>query len=164
MRRRNSLIANRTRQNQGYVPNSQSDQGTSNGGFDNNNPRVWTTTAYPPPSYDNIYESSLPINPLPDYNSSLNNLVKKTDLRKNEQTNTQQAVPTSNSDSYSVTFSHPDEMVTITNPNFNMNDVTSDGSTGGDSSTDSAHSISVDDLQIVGKKGVVSGGVPDEKI
>ncbi len=153
MRRRNNLIANRSRQNQGYVPNIQTEQGVNNGGFENN-PRVWTT-AYPPPSYDNIYESSLPINPLPDYNSSLNNLVKKKDQQKTDRTDTEE-VPLSNIESNSVVFSNPDQMVTINNPNFNMNNVNVD-IIGADNVTNSTTLINENDLNTVGKKGKING-------
>ncbi len=170
------LMADRARQSQGYQPNSQADQGNNNNGFDTQS-RVWTTTAYPPPSYDNIYESSLPINPLPDYDSSLNNLAKKgktPDQQKIEQPDTEsirqrpvlaaQAQSMPNADSYSVTFSNPDEMVTITNNNFNLNAAVSDASNANLSSNDSSHTISVDDLQIADKAAVINGQLLNERM
>lgn len=92
MRRRNILMAERSRHNnQGYTPT-----------LPHNNNAIWTTTA--PPSYENIYESSLPINPLPDYDSSLTKLTKDQNIAKQ---------PTA--DSYSVSFSNEGEVASITN-------------------------------------------------
>lgn len=110
-RRRNMFWAQRTRQNQGYVPNSNS-EGSDDSGQNNG---VWTT-AYPPPSYENIYENSLPINPLPDYNTTLKNDSKKnndnTALTENE------TPVTTTSEPPNVLYQNPGEIVTISNPAF----------------------------------------------
>lgn len=91
---------------------------------------IWTT-AYPPPSYDNIYENSLPVNPLPDYDSTLNNNQIK-DEKKDEPIDA-----TENPEPYnSVMFANRDEIVTIVNPTFSPDDVIADSINDDDSNSD----------------------------
>lgn len=124
LRRRNNIIARRARANQGYVPNSNSENminSSSSGG-------IWTT-AYPPPSYDNIYENSLPVNPLPDYDSTLNNQIK--DEKKDEPIDAESPEPYN-----SVMFANRDEIVTIVNPAFSSDAVVADSINDNDSISD----------------------------
>lgn len=160
MRRRNHYMAQRARHaNRGYVPNSHSEDnnGDGNGG-------IWTT-AYPPPSYDNIYENSVPINPLPDYNSTLTNQTKET---KNGEMKTEPILADQNveipTDSYNVAYTNRDEIVTIVNPGFNPNEnepnhsnVTTSNNNNSNDNTDNINTvsdpISVENLQIVKQDG-----------
>lgn len=119
-------MARRARANQGYVPNSNSENMINSPG----NGGIWTT-AYPPPSYDNIYENSLPVNPLPDYDSTLNtNQIK--DEKKDEPIDATEIPEPYNS----VMFANRDEIVTIVNPTFSPNDVIADSFNGDDSNSD----------------------------
>ena len=61
MRRQHRLSAQNSRHSNGLM--------SQNAGEVNAN-GVWTTTQYAPPAYENIYNSSLPINPPPDYESA----------------------------------------------------------------------------------------------
>ena len=124
LRRRSDLMAQRARTNQGFVASNEqmSRQHMSA------STAVWTT-ANPPPAYDNIYDQSFPVNPLPDYSTTqkihlneqimLKQLVPDTphDPRRNSNTTQQQQ---------QVLFNENDQLVTIVNPAFNANDVIAD--------------------------------------
>jgi hypothetical protein len=75
------------RRNRGFT---QSTQARINRGFIANSPdnsnNIWMT-AYPPPSYENIYNSSFSINTnrLPDYNSTI--VTKKTNKNDTDNNN-----------------------------------------------------------------------------
>lgn len=159
MRRRNQYMAQRARHvNQGYVPNSHSEDGGNGDG----NGGIWTT-AYPPPAYDNIYENSLPINPLPDY-STLNNATKETKDGeiKNESIPTDQREDPP-AEPYNVTYRNRDEIVTIVNPAFNPNDIdsnqiniiTSENVSENNTNNGVVDTISVENLQIDKTNGFI---------
>ena len=146
-------MAHRARQNQGYVPNSISDQSN------NGNEAIWTT-AYPPPSYDNIYESSQPVNPLPDYNSTLTNAKKEDKITKNEsrlveETQAPIQAPTS-PDSYNVAYTNQEEIVTFTNPQFNPIDIIGDRRNSHVSDRITSEVASLDNLELTLDKDRVS--------
>jgi hypothetical protein len=85
------------------------------------NDGIWTAS-YPPPAYDNIYETSMPINPPPDYDFTIKNngkLKNPSKLENNSQIShqtlahqQQQQQPQAN---------HTNEITTIINPLFNPN-------------------------------------------
>jgi hypothetical protein len=114
---------NQTRsRNQGYTGNN------SNTGNINNHQTIWSTTAQAPPAYDNIYESSLPINPLPDYNTTQIILKEQQILKTNNMPSTDAAPATTNDPAQNenqVLFNNQlqNEIVTIVNPMFDTNDI-----------------------------------------
>ncbi len=78
-RRRNNGFTQQARLNRGFVSASSTVQNNS----DNT---VWMT-ACPPPSYENIYDSSFSINRLPDYNSTIIKNKKQTKAQKENESN-----------------------------------------------------------------------------
>ena len=113
----------RTNRNQGFVsagPNGRLDQ-ASNG--------VWTTGQLPPPSYDHIYDSSIPINPLPDYESiSKQKIVIKEEENVENITEQNQSVmnidENRNQESEDPFHSEiGDQIVSVNNPLFNLDDL-----------------------------------------
>ena len=76
LRRRNNFLATRTHRNQGFVLDEGSVRGEQT---------IWRTSQLPPPSYDHIYEASLPVNPLPDYDSISQQKSKKKEENRSEQ-------------------------------------------------------------------------------
>ena len=136
LRRRNNFIARRTRANQGYVPNSSSENQINSNGADG----IWTT-AYPPPAYDNIYESSLPVNPLPDYDSTLNNQTKE---EKKDGDRGESPAP------YNlVVFANREEVVSIVNPAFSHDvDTMNPSISGREENAAITEGVSVEDLRV----------------
>ena len=111
------------RRNRGFT---QSTQARINRGFianspDNNN-NIWMT-AYPPPSYENIYNSSFSINTnrLPDYNSTI--VTKKTNKNDTDNNNNNNNNNVSEQILEQSTANLATEPVTNTNQNQDLTDV-----------------------------------------
>ena len=95
---------------------------------------VWTTSSYPPPSYENIYDSSLPIvNSPPDYdsaqksklnfanssnNNSANNSNKQEPIVVYRSSNTSNSAETQQEANQQE--AQTDNITTVMNPLFNL--------------------------------------------
>jgi hypothetical protein len=87
------------------------------------NDRIWTAS-YPPPAYDNIYETSMPINPPPDYDFTIKNNAKlksPNKLESNSQISNQAQTHQHQQQQPSSQANHNSEITTIINPLFNPN-------------------------------------------
>lgn len=116
MRRRNNFIAQRTRNNQGYVPNNNLDSSNNN----DNDGGIWTTT-FSPPAYDNIYESSIPVNPLPEYSSTLVNKINTNENSK-PKSSVNQIIRTS--EMHNEAYNNQDENLNMRNSELNPQHMT----------------------------------------